>query len=150
MKRVLLTTALIVLAGCQPKAPLLQLPDRIDSFCTEKEPRGSAIESILSSVDGRLQRVPLPTDAALRASLKKGTGVIGYWKSQPLYLPAATKALGLPGDYLDVTSVAINNVLDGADSRLVYVTIATAQGPKRLVLRAYDTQNACVEGERLS
>lgn len=149
MKRVLAVVALL-LAGCS-SAPLLQPPDRVDSFCSEKEPRGTAIASILGSAADRIETsVAYPGDAMLHTDVKQNSGVIGHWKSQPLYLPATAQALGVPGNYVDVTAVVIDNQLSGSESRLIYVTVATPHGPKKLVLRAYDTQNVCVEGTRLS
>jgi hypothetical protein len=131
--------AACLLAGCASQAPLLQPPDRVESFCSEKEPRGTAIET----------SVAYPGDAMLRTDIKQNSGVIGHWKSQPLYMPMTAQVLGIPGNYLDVTDVVIDNQLSGVQSRLIYVTVTTPQGPKNLVLRAFDTQNVCVEGERL-
>jgi hypothetical protein len=125
-------------------------PDRVESFCAEKEPRGTAIASVLASVADRIETsVAWPGDAELRTDIKQNSGVIGHWKSQPLYMPFTAKALGVPGNYIDVTDVVIDNQLSGNESRLIYVTIATPQGPKNIILRAFDTQNVCVEGERL-
>lgn len=149
MKR-FLAVAVCLLAGCSA-APALQPPDRVESFCSEKEPRGTAIASILSSVSDRIETsVPYPGEAMLRTDVKQNSGVIGHWKSQPLYMPSTAGALGIAGNYIDVTDVVIDNQLSGNESRLIYVTVATPQGPKNLVLRAYDTQNVCVEGTRLS
>src|SRR5580658_6060919 len=141
--------AALLLAGCS-SAPLLLAPDRVDSFCAEKEPRGTAVASVLGSVADRIETsVAWPGDAILRTDVKQNGGVIGHWKSQPLYMPFTAKALGVSGNYIDVTDVVIDNQLSGNESRLIYVTIATPQGPKNLILRAFDTQNVCVEGERL-
>jgi hypothetical protein len=149
MKR-FLAVAVCLLAGCST-APALQPPDRVESFCSEKEPRGTAIASILSSVSDRIENsVPYPGDAMLHTDVKQNSGIIGHWKSQPLYMPGTAQALGVAGNYIDVTDVVIDNQLSGNESRLIYVTVATAQGPKNLVLRAYDVQNVCVEGTRLS
>jgi hypothetical protein len=142
--------AACLLAGCASQAPLLQPPDRVESFCSEKEPRGTAIASVLGSVSDRIETsVAYPGDATLRTDVKQNSGVIGHWKSQPLYMPATAKALGISGNYIDVTDVVIDNQLSGEQSRLIYVTVTSPQGPKNLVLRAFDTQNVCVEGERL-
>jgi hypothetical protein len=142
--------AACLLAGCASHAPLLQPPDRVESFCSEKEPRGTAIASVLGSASDRIETsVTYPGDAILRTDVKQNSGVIGHWKSQPLYMPAIAKALGVTGDYIDVTDIVIDNQLSVAQSRLIYVTVSTPQGPKKLVLRAFDTQNVCVEGERL-
>ncbi len=142
--------AACLLAGCASKPPLLQPPDRVESFCSEKEPRGTAIASVLGSVSDRIETsVVYPGDAMLRTDVKQNSGVIGHWKSQPLYMPSTAQALGVSGNYIDVTDVVIDNQLSGEQSRLIYVTVTTPQGPKNIVLRAFDIQNVCVEGERL-
>jgi hypothetical protein len=149
MKRVLVVAAFLV-TGCT-SAPLLQPPDRVESFCSEKEPRGTAIASILGSVADRIETsVAYPGDEMLRTDVKQNSGIIGHWKSQPLYMPATAQALGVSGNYIDVTDVVIDNQLSGTESRLIYLTVTTPQGPKNIVLRAFDTQNVCVEGTRLS
>jgi hypothetical protein len=81
--------------------------------------------------------------------VQQNSGVIGHWKSQPLYMPATAAALGVAGNYIDVTDVVIDNQLAGQESRLIYVTVTTAQGSKNIVLRARDIANVCVEGELL-
>jgi hypothetical protein len=150
MKR-LWALAVCLLAGCSSAPPLLQPPDRVDSFCSEKEPRGTAIASILGSVSDRIETsVAYPGDASLRTDVKQNSGIIGHWKSQPLYMPSTARALGVSGNYIDVTDVVIDNQLSGSESRLIYITVKTPQGAKNVVLRAYDTQNVCVEGTRLS
>jgi hypothetical protein len=143
MKRTLAIVA-CWLAGCTSSAPPLQPPDRTESFCSEKEPRGTAIASILSSVSDRIEKsVAYPGDAVLRTDVKTNGGIIGHWKSQPLYMPGTAKALGVTDNYIEISDVVITNELADADSRLIYVTAATPQGPKRLALRAYDTRNVC-------
>jgi hypothetical protein len=140
-----------MLVGCGTKAPPLLPPDSVESFCTDKEPRGTAIASILGSVSDRIETsVAYPGTATLHTDVKQNSGIIGHWKSQPLYMPATAKAIGVSGNYIDVTDIVIDNQLSGNESRLIYVTVATPAGPKNLVLRAYDVANVCVEGERLS
>jgi hypothetical protein len=149
MKRIVALAACL-LAGCSSSAPRLVPPDSTESFCSDKEPRGTAIASILGSVSDRIETsVAYPGDAILRTDVKQNSGIIGHWKSQPLYMPATAQAIGVSGNYIDVTQVVIDNQLSGAESRLIYVTVSTPAGPKNLVLRAYDTQNVCVEGEHL-
>ncbi len=140
----------VALTACGSSAPQLMPPDRVQSFCIEKEPRGTAIASILSSVADQPLPNPFPSQAALRADVVKYGGVIGHWKDQPLYLPATAVKLGITGQYVDVTDIVIDNQLEDAQSRIIYVTVAGPRGPVRLVLRAYDVQNVCVEGTRLS
>ena len=109
MKR-FLAVAACLLAGCSSSPPPLQPPDRTESFCSEKEPRGTAIASILSSVSDRIEiSVAYPGAAALHTDVKVNGGIIGHWKSQPLYMPATAQALGVSGNYIDVTDVVIDN-----------------------------------------
>jgi hypothetical protein len=149
MKR-LLSLSVVLLVACTSNVPRLVPPDTVEAFCSEKVPRGTAIASILSSVADSIQPIDVPDDAVLRKHVKDDGGVIGHWKSQPLYMPGTARVLGVRGDYIDVTEVVVTNDLAGKESRIVYVTINTPQGKKRLALRAYDTQNACIEGRRLS
>lgn len=150
MKR-LVALAAFLLVACGSKPPPLVSPDKIESYCAEKEPRGTAIASVLSSVSDRIETsVAYPGADTLLTDVKTNGGVIGHWKSQPLYMPATAKALGVSGNYIDVTDIVIDNQLSGNESRLIYVTVNTPAGPKPLILRAYDTQNVCIEGTRLS
>ncbi|HEY5341172.1 MAG TPA: hypothetical protein VIK27_09120 [Candidatus Aquilonibacter sp.] len=149
MKRLLAVMACL-LAGCA-SAPPLRPPDRVESFCSAETPAGSAVTSILSSVSDRIETsVAYPGAAILRTDVKQNGGVIGHWKSQPLYMPAAARALALAGNYIDVTDVVIDNQLSGNESRLIYVTLATPRGPEHVILRAYDTRNACGAGPPLN
>jgi hypothetical protein len=151
MKRLVAAAACLLLAACSNKPPPLLAPDKVESFCSEKEPRGTAIASILSSVSDRIETsVAYPGADVLKTDVKTNGGIIGHWKSQPLYMPGTAKVLGVSGNYIDVTDVVIDNQLSGLESRLIYVTVTTPSGPKPLILRAYDTQNVCVEGTRLS
>jgi predicted small lipoprotein YifL len=147
----LVAVAALLLAACGTKPPQLLPPDRVDSFCSEKEPRGTAIASILASAtDNIVQDVAYPGDAMLRTDVQRNTGIIGHWDAQQVYLPKVAAAIGVAGDYLDVKDIVIDNQISGVDSRLIYVTVATPHGRKQIVLRAYDVQNVCIEGTRLS
>lgn len=138
-----------VLAGCA-SAPQLQPPDRIESFCPVAAPRGTVVAGILGSVADRIETsTAYPGDATLRLDVQQNSGVIAHWISQPLYMPFTAAALGVAGNYIDVTDVVIDNQLSGNQSRLLYVTVMTPQGPKRVVLRSLDTDNVCIEGQRL-
>lgn len=149
MRRLVVLAALL-LAGCSAAPPQLLPPDRVESFCAGKEARGAAVASVLGSVSDRIETsVAWPGDAVLRTDVTQNGGVVGHWKSQPLYMPFTAKAMGISGNYIDVTDVVIDNQLSGNESRLIYVTVATPQAPKNIILRAFDTQNICVEGERL-
>ena len=150
MKRLAAAAAACLLVACGTKPPPLLIPDKIESFCSDKEPRGTAIDSILSSVSDRIETSEAyPGDAELRQSVKLNSGIIAHWASQPLYMPSTAKALGVPSNYINVTDIVIDNQLAGNESRLIYVTVQTPSGPKKLVLRAYDVANVCVEGSRL-
>jgi hypothetical protein len=150
MKRLVAVAAACLVVACGTKPPPLLIPDKIESFCSDKEPRGTAIASILSSVSDRIETsTPYPGDAALRQSVKLNSGIIAHWNSQPLYMPYTAKALGVSGNYIVVTDIVIDNQLSGNESRLIYVTVQSPTGPKQLVLRAYDVANVCVEGTRL-
>jgi hypothetical protein len=133
----------LVLAGCAPRAPRLVAPDSIESFCPGAPPRGSAIVGVLSSVADPIEPVDVPSDDAIRTHLRETSGAIGHWKTQPLYMSGTARALGVSGDYIDVSEVAIANDSRGGDSRIIFVTVATPQGPKRLALRAYEMRNVC-------
>ena len=150
LRRVSVVATVALVVGCGPHAPQLVPPDRVESFCSEKEPRGTAIASILSSVADKPLTDPFPGEPAVRANVRKYGGVVGHWAKQPLYLPATAALLDVAGQYVDVTEVVIDNQLEDADSRVVYVTVTTPRGAKHLILRAYDVQNVCVEGTRLS
>jgi hypothetical protein len=122
-------------------------PDRIESFCAVRAPDGATVVSIVSSVSDRIESsTAYPGEAALRQDVTLNEGIIGHWKSQPLYMPSTARALGVGGNDIDVTDVVIDNQLAGTESRLIYVTVSTPQGPKNVVLRAYDTQPICVSG----
>ncbi len=136
-----------LLAGCAAQPPPLQPPERIESFCPGSQPDGAQITAILSSVADRIEpSTPYPGDPAVRFDVKQNGGVIGHWTSQPLYMPGTARALGVSGEYIDVTQVAIDNLLAGTQTRLVYATVTTPGGPKGVVLRAYDTTNVCASG----
>lgn len=139
-----------VLAGCA-SAPQLQPPDRIESFCAGgAAPRGAVVAGILGSVADRIEtRTAYPGPAELRVDVQQNSGVIAHWKSQPLYMPFTAAALGVAGNYIDVTDVVIDNQLAGNQSRLLYVTVTTPQGPRNVVLRSLDTNNVCIDGQRL-
>jgi hypothetical protein len=150
MKRLAAIAAAALLAACGTKPPPLLIPDKIESYCTDKEPRGTAIASILSSVSDKVeQSVNYPGEKELEMDVKTNGGIIAHWKSQPLYMPSTARLLGVSGNYIDVTDIVIDNQLAGVESRLIYVTVQTPSGPKNLVLRAYDVANVCVEGTRL-
>jgi hypothetical protein len=136
--------AACVLVGCGTQAPPLLAPDRIESFCPGSPPAGAEITAILSSVADRIEpSTPYPGDAAVRLDVRQNGGAVGHWASQALYMPATAHELGIAGSYIDVADVTIDNLLAGSESRLIYVTVTTPNGPKGIVLRAYDTTDVC-------
>ena len=144
MRRALALVALVLAAsGCASRAPKMVAPDSIESFCSGPTPRGAAIVSVLSSVADAIQPVDVPSDAALRKSAGDLTGAIAHWKAEPLYMPGTARALGVDGNYIEVSEVVIVNDSRNADSRMIYATVATPQGAKRVPLLAYDTRNVC-------
>lgn len=134
---------LLAAAACGSSSPKLVAPDSIESFCPGKPPNGSAIVSILSSVADSLEPVDVPGEDAIRSHLREAGGAIGHWKSEPLYMSGTARALGVSGDYIDVSEVAIANDARGGDSRIIYAVVATPQGSKRVAFRAYDTRDVC-------
>jgi len=134
---------LAALAACGSPTPRLTVPDSIESFCPGPPPRGAAIVSILSSVADAITPIDVPHEDALRSHVSEAGGAIAHWKTEQLYMPGTAKALGVSGDYIDVSEVAIANDLADSESRIIYVTVASPAGPKRLALRAYDIRNVC-------
>ena len=143
MKYVVLIVLLIAAAGCGSHSPKMVAPDSIESFCNGPTPRGAAIVSVLSSVADAVQPVDVPSEAVLRKNVGDLGGAIAHWKAEPLYMPSAAKALGVDGNYIDVSEVVIVNDLANPDARMIYATVATPQGSKRVPLLAYDTRNVC-------
>ena len=138
----LLALGLVLLVGCSSRAPRLLPPESVEAFCSGRTVHPAVVADIISSVADSIMPIDVPDEAVLRNKVGEGSGAIGHWKSQPLYMPGTAHALNLTGDYIDVTEVVITNELAG-DSRIIYVAITTPAGAKRLALRAYDTQNVC-------
>jgi hypothetical protein len=130
-------------AGCGSRAPKMVAPDSIESFCLGPAPRGAAIVSVLSSVADAIQPVDVPSEASLRKSAGDLSGAIAHWKAEPLYMPGTARSLGVDGNYVDVSEVVIVNDLTSPDARMIYATVATPKGAKRVPLLAYDTRNVC-------
>ena len=144
MKR-LVAVAALLLAGCSVKPPPLLPPDRVESFCGDVRPDAAEITAILSSVSDRIEAGnPYPGDAAVRFDVTHNGGAFAHWTGgQQLYMPYTAQDLGVAGNYLDVTDVALDNQLAGTESRLLYATVETPGGAKQIVLRAYDVTNIC-------
>ena len=136
-------TALLAAVACGTKGAKLVAPDTLEAYCAPHRARAAAVVSILSSVADRIQPIDVPSDAVLLKALKDDGGVIGRWKTQPLYMPGTARALGVGSDYIDVREVTIPNGTRGSDSRIIYIRVQTPNGPKRLALQAYDTENPC-------
>ena len=153
LSRLLPLALLTVSAACSPDVPRLHLPIRTEANCESKSVKQTAIESIVASIDDTVRGGRYPGDAVLRTAIKNGGGVFAYWQSQPLRAPDTAKALGLSGD-LDLKRAVITNQVLGSDQdrvgpyRLVWLTFATPKGEVRVLERAYDVQNVCIEGRR--
>lgn len=141
--RAALAVAALVLAGCSSAPPKLVPPDSVESFCSGTTAKAASVTSIISSVADAIQPVDVPPAAELQKMVRDETGVVGHWKAQPLYMPGTSRALGVSGDYIEITDTVIPNVLSGTDSRTIYVSVTTPAGAKWVALRAYDLQNVC-------
>jgi len=148
----LLPLALLALAACtSSSAPRLHLPIRTEANCESKSVKQTAIESIVASIDDTIRDGRYPGDAAMRAKIKNGGGVIAYWRAQPFRAADTAKALGVSGD-LELERAVITNDVDRVDPdkpfRPVWLTFATPKGDATVLERAYDVQNVCIEGTR--
>lgn len=146
MRRAVLA-ALAVLSGCISTEPRLQLPYRMEANCENRAVKQTAIESIVASTDDVPRSEHYPGDAALRAVVRRTGGVFAYWHDQPLRLPRTAHALGVPGPYVTLERAVITNEIQGS-SRPVWITLRLPHGERIVLERAYDLQNACIEGQR--
>lgn len=152
---VFVVAASIVASGCAPKkiAPLVA-PERVDAFCARKEPRLTALLSIMSTTSDSIVSDDRPTQASVHALVQRAGGVIGYWNDQLLFLPKTARALGEADDYARVRVAAVAVPPEGATTRRLYLKVRArgadgSQGSTRwIALDAFDVQNPCVEGHR--
>jgi hypothetical protein len=152
MNRFLVGTALaaVLLAGCA-RQPRLHTPDDITSYCPDRYPRISAIESVVSSAGDTAQPPPAPPAAQIAAQLRTSGGLIAHWKAQPLYLPKVAKAFGLDGAYVTLGDAAIVNhsaFAAATESRDVYLTVRVGTATRTAALKAYDVQDVCSEARK--
>jgi hypothetical protein len=145
--RRILPLALLALAACASHVTRLQMPLRVQADCENRAVKQTAIESIVASTDDEVRSEPYPGDAALWRVIRAHGGAFAYWPGQQVLLPRTAHALGLDGDYVTMTRVAVTNeVHDG--SRPIWLTVTTPHGPTIVLERAYDVQNVCIEGAR--
>lgn len=143
----------VLASACAPKKlAQLDAPVRVDAFCGRKEPRITALLSIMSATNDTI--VDHPAESSVRALVRRVGGVIGYWNDQLLYLPKTARALGESDDYVRVRVVAVAVSLEGVATRRLYLKVRArgADGKewttRWIGLNAFDVQNPCVEGHR--
>jgi hypothetical protein len=152
---VLLVAGSIVASACASKhvAPLVS-PVRVDAFCAKKEPRLSALLSVMTSTSDTIVSGDALTDASVRALARRSGGVIGYWNDQLLSLPKTARALGESDDYARVRAAAVLAPPDGVTNRRLYLKVRAREADRSqesarwIILDAFDVQNPCVEGHR--
>jgi hypothetical protein len=152
---VVVFAASLLASACAPKklAPLVT-PMRVDAFCGRKEPRLTALLSIMSTTNDTIVNGDRPTEASVRALVRHSGGVIGYWNDQLLLLPKTARALGESDDYVRVRVAAVAVPREGVTTRRLYLKVRVrgadgTQGSMRWIgLDAFDVQNPCVEGHR--
>jgi hypothetical protein len=144
-----------VAQGCASK-PVARLvfPTHVQAFCGKKEPRLTALLSVMTSTNDTLIAGDRKTDGALQTLLRRQGGVIGYWRDQRLLLPKTAHALGESDMYARVKAAAVITPPEGATVRRLYLKVRDrdADIPQNAVrwiaLDAFDVQNPCVEGHR--
>jgi len=127
-------------------------PNRVDAFCGSGEhyARSTAIESIITSTDDRIEAVSVPASREIERIVRSQGGVIAHWDSQMLAVPDVARQLGYPGPYAEIGDAAISNRLVDPQSRRIYLTFVLPGGVRKTyALRAFDMQNVCSEA-RLS
>jgi hypothetical protein len=144
-----------VAQGCASKqVARLVFPTHVQAFCGRKEPRLTALLSVMTSTNDTLVAGDQKTDAELRTLLRRQGGVLGYWQDQPLLLPKTAHALGEVDAYARVRAAAVITAPEGATVRRLYLKVRDrdADTPHNAVrwiaLDAFDVQNPCVEGHR--
>jgi hypothetical protein len=151
---VLLTSAFL-LGGCASHTVArLVFPAHVEAFCGKKEPRLTALLSVMTSTNDALIASDRQTDVGVRALARREGGVIGYWNDQLLLLPKTARALGESDEYVRVKVAAVVAPREGAVTRRLYLKVRDkhADIPRNaarwIALDAYDVQNPCVEGHR--
>ncbi len=136
-----------LLAGCSSSVPRLHRPDRVDAFCGDRVAIATAIESIVASTSDAPEKIPIPAPGRIRSHVQQSGGVLAHWDNQLLYLPVVAKSIGAPGDYVTLGDAAIGDGTAGSDSRRIYLTLKTSDGPRTFALQAFDVQDVCNEGK---
>ena len=152
MTRALVALAALVLSACAPHVPRITAPASVNAYCPEKQqPLRTAIESIVSTTEDAPDSVPVPSGARLRAELSGSGGAIAHWPAQKLLLPKTAAALGSSDDYVTLRTAAITNELSADGTwRRVYLQLDDRGVDVWRAFRAFDVQNVCVDGQRLS
>lgn len=148
--RLLVSVFLIALTACAQSGPRIRGPRTVDNFCGEKAPKVTAMESVVSSIADAPATFPVPSAATIRENTKLSGGVIGHWDDLQLPLPQTAKRYGLADQWVHVRDVAITNRTAGVEGRRVYLTIETPHGPVTFAAQAYDVQDVCDKGQRVS
>jgi hypothetical protein len=153
VSRALVALALVMaFTACSPQVPRITAPASVDAFCAEqRRPLMTAIESIVSTTQDAPDAGPVPAGAALRAELRGSGGVIAHWPGQRLLLPKTAANLGSTDGYVTLHAAAITNELSPDGSwRRVYLQLDDHGTTVWKPFRAFDVQNVCVDGQRLS
>ena len=133
--------------GCaQKNVPQLVNPAHVVAACGTKQPRLTAILSVITSTDDIVHPDDAQTDRSVRTLISKTGGVIGYWNDQMLLLPKTASALGESDKYVRVRAAAVTAVPDGLTKHRIYLKVLDHGTPRWIALDAYDVQNPCVEG----
>ena len=148
--RILVISTILALSACATTGPRIRGPQTVDNFCGEKAPKVTAIESVVSSIADAPATFPVPNAATIRSNTKLSGGVIGHWNDLQLPLPVTAKRYGIADQWVHVRDVAITNRTAGAESRRVYLTIDTPTGKVTYAAQAYDLQDVCDKGQRVS
>ncbi len=163
-----------LLTGCA-REPEIRTPyqDDIVSFCTEsRQPKSTAVASVLTATEDIPPTIPAESEARITGYVRGTGGVIARFDAQTafkkdahgkrtpytidigpqlLIMPKTAALLGSPDKYVRVYRAAIaNKGLVGVDVRRVFLEVAVKGGKQWLPFKAYDLQDVCNEGQRLS
>jgi hypothetical protein len=133
--------------GCAPKnVPRLVNPAHVVAVCGTKQPRLTALLSVMTSTDDIVHSDDAQSDQSVRKLISKTGGVVGYWNDQMLLLPKTASALGETDGYVRVRAAAVTAVPEGLLKHRIYLNVLDHGTPRWIALDAYDVQNPCVEG----
>ncbi len=136
-------------AGCssKPSVPQLQFPTHLEAFCGDKEPRATAMMSILTSTDDR----PMPEsrgENAIRSLVRSGGGAIAFWNDQAVLLPRTAALVGEKDSFVHVTELVVPIVPEGVPKRRIFIRVNEHGAQRWIALDAFDVQNPCIAGHR--